>query len=164
MPEVSPRLSGGEASAELPVHLRVANCGDRVYVDLCDPAWRAVEIRSDGWSIVTRPAVRFRRTKGMQSISTPLAGEDVKRLGGLRDHLNVDDDSFVLIVSWLLAILRGRGPYPILALTGEQGTGKSLLADMLRSLIDPRTAGLRSLPRDARDLRGCYERSRPGVR
>ena len=64
------------------------------------------------------------------------------------------DDAGVdaLAVSWLLAILRGRGPYPILALTGEQGTGKSLTADMLRSLLDPHTASLRSLPRDTRDL------------
>src|SRR4029078_13114342 len=60
--------------------------------------------------------------------------------------------SFVLVVAWLLAILRGRGPYPILALTGEQGTGKTLLAEVLKSLVDPRTAGIRALPADARDL------------
>ena len=57
-----------------------------------------------------------------------------------------------MVVSWLLSILRGRGPYPILALTGEQGTGKSLLADMLRSLLDPKIAGLRSIPDNTRDL------------
>jgi hypothetical protein len=58
----------------------------------------------------------------------------------------------VLAVSWVLASLRGSGPYPILALSGEQGTGKSLKARMLRSLIDPHTASLRSLPRNTRDL------------
>ena len=137
---------------EREVHLRVANCDGRIYLDLCDPAWRAIEIRSDGWSIVDRPPVRFRRTAGMLQIPDPLTGGDVPQLGGLRDHLHVDDSSFVLLVSWLLAILWGRGPYPILACTGEQGTGKSLTADMLRSLLDPKTAGLRSLPRDTRDL------------
>ncbi len=55
-------------------------------------------------------------------------------------------------MSWLLSSLRGRGPYPILALTGEQGTGKSFTAYELRSLIDPHTASLRSLPRETRDL------------
>ena len=137
---------------EREVHLRVANCRDRVYLDLCDPAWRAIEIRSDGWSIADSPPVRFRRTRGMLQIPDPVPGGEVKELGGLRDHLNVDDDSFVLVVAWLLAIIRGSGPYPILALTGEQGTGKSLLADMLRSLLDPRTAGLRPLPSNTRDL------------
>ena len=134
------------------VHLRVANCGDRVYLDLCDPAWRAIEIRNDGWSIVDRPPVRFRRTRGTLQIPDPVAGGEIKELGGLRNHLHVDDFCFVLVVAWLLSILRGRGPYPILALTGEQGTGKSLLADMLRSLLDPKTAGLRSLPDNTRDL------------
>lgn len=138
--------------AEHAVHLRVANCGARVYLDLCDPAWRAIEIRNDGWSIVDRPPVRFRRTRGMLQIPDPVAGGETKELGGLRNHLHVDDDSFILIVAWLLSIMRGRGPYPILALTGEQGTGKSLLADLLRSLLDPKTAGLRSLPDNTRDL------------
>lgn len=44
------------------------------------------------------------------------------------------------------------GPYPVLALTGEQGTAKSTAASMLRSLVDPSTVPLRSLPRDERDL------------
>ena len=50
----------------------------------------------------------------------------------------------VLTVSWLFASVRGCGPYPILALTGEQGIGKSLTGQMLRSLIDPHIAPLRS--------------------
>ena len=138
--------------AEHEVHLRVANCGDHIYLDLCDPRWRAVEITSDGWRIIDRPPVRFRRTKGMLQIPDPVSGGEIAKIGGLRKHLHIEDDAFVLVVSWLLASLRGKGPYPILALTGEQGTGKSLTADMLRSLLDPKTAGLRSLPDNTRDL------------
>jgi len=37
-----------------------------------------------------------------------------------------------------------RGPYPVLCLAGEQGTGKSTLARLVRSLIDPASAPLRS--------------------
>ena len=40
--------------AEHEVYLRVANCGDQIYLDLCDPAWRVVEITSDGWRIIAR--------------------------------------------------------------------------------------------------------------
>jgi hypothetical protein len=29
---------------------------------------------------------------------------------------------FVLVVAWLLAALRARGPYPLLAISGEQGS------------------------------------------
>jgi hypothetical protein len=131
------------------VHLRVAQHDDKVYLDLCDDAWRAAEIDDDGWRIVDNPTVRFRRTRGMLPIPDPVSNGDVHEL---KKHINVGDTAFVLIVSWLLAILRGCGPYPILAFTGEQGTGKTLAAEMLRSLLDPHTAPLRSLPRDTRDL------------
>jgi hypothetical protein len=130
-------------------HLRVAEHGGCIYLDLCDKRWRAVEIDENGWRIIDRPPVRFRRTRGMLPLPEPVLGGSVDEL---RKHLHVDDHAYVLAVSWLLAVLRGRGPYPILALTGEQGTGKSFTAHQLRSLVDPHSAPLRSLPRDTREL------------
>src|SRR5262245_36201256 len=47
------------------VHMRIAEHGGRIYIDLTDKEWRAVEIDADGWTIVDRPPVRFRRAKGM---------------------------------------------------------------------------------------------------
>ena len=141
------------------VHLRIAAVGeDRVYLDLCDARWRQVEITRDRWRIIeseTSP-VRFRRTAGMLALPPPEPGGSIQ---DLRQFINIssdgneaDDDPFILIVSFLLAVLRGRGPYPVLGLSGEQGTGKSLLLDLIRRLIDPNVAALRSLPRDVRDV------------
>jgi hypothetical protein len=48
--------------------------------------------------------------------------------------------------------VRPCGPYPVLGLMGEQGSGKSSFAKILRSLVDPNTALLRSFPREDRDL------------
>ena len=62
------------------------------------------------------------------------------------------DDDFVLVVAWLLAALRNRGPYPVLILSGEQGSAKSTFSAVLRALIDPNTAPLRALSREDRDL------------
>jgi hypothetical protein len=58
----------------------------------------------------------------------------------------------VLVVAWLLAALRPRGPYPIIALSGEQGSAKSTFTRMLKALIDPNTSPLRALPREDRDM------------
>jgi hypothetical protein len=58
----------------------------------------------------------------------------------------------ILVVSWLVAAFRPRGPFPVLALNGEQGTGKSTTDRVLRSLVDPSTANMRSSPRSNRDL------------
>src|SRR5437667_12134418 len=43
-------------------------------------------------------------------------------------------------------------PYPVLALHGEQGSGKSTAARLLRKLVDPNVASLRAAPRNEHDL------------
>jgi hypothetical protein len=131
------------------VYLRVAPHGENIYLDLGDETWRVAEIDADGWRIVDLPPVRFRRTPGMQALPTPLLGGSIEEL---RKHLNLSASAFVLCVGWLLQVLRGRGPYPILALNGEQGAGKTTAADKLRRLVDPNSASMRALPRDNRDL------------
>ena len=71
----------------------------------------------------------------------------------MRDFINVKaDEDFILVIAWLLAALRDTGPYPVLTVIGEQGSAKSTLMEILRSLIDPNVANLRSPPRDDRDL------------
>jgi hypothetical protein len=59
---------------------------------------------------------------------------------------------FVLIVSWLIAALRPIGPYPVLIINGEQGSGKSICCRVLRRLIDPNGAELRSDTRKEEDV------------
>src|SRR5438046_7757433 len=61
-------------------------------------------------------------------------------------------NDFVLVVAWLLATLRPRGPYPLLAISGEQGSAKTVLSKMLKALIDPNVAPVRALPREEREL------------
>ena len=71
----------------------------------------------------------------------------------LRTFLNISaEGDFVLIVCWLLACLRGKPPFPLLVLMGEQGSAKSTLAKFLRRLVDPNDAPLRALPKNERDL------------
>ena len=135
---------------ELAVHIRVGELGGRLYLDLCDPSWRAVEIDAAGWRVIENPPVRFRRTAGMKPLPMPARGGSIDEL---RSFLNVQTDGeFVLAVAWVLACLRNRGPYPVLVVSGEQGSAKSTFTAMLRALIDPNTAPLRALPREDRDL------------
>jgi energy-coupling factor transporter ATP-binding protein EcfA2 len=71
----------------------------------------------------------------------------------LKYFLNIKkSEQFVLLIAWIIAALRNRGPYPILVLIGEEGTGKSTLVRLVRGLIDPNKVALRALPRDERDL------------
>ena len=71
----------------------------------------------------------------------------------LQSFLNLPSrNDFVLIVAWLLAALRSRGPYPLLAISGEQGSAKTVLSKLLKALIDPNAAPVRSLSREEREL------------
>jgi hypothetical protein len=132
------------------VHVRIGGVENTIYLDLCDEQWRAVEIDSAGWRVVSSPPVRFRRAPGMQPLPVPVAGGSISTL---RSFLNIKSDAdFVLVVSWILAALRDRGPYPVIALSGEQGSAKSTFSGLIRSVLDPNTAPLRALPREDRDL------------
>lgn len=73
-------------------------------------------------------------------------------LAMLRSFLNVSDSGFVLMVSWLIAALSGRGPFPILVLNGSQGSGKSTTSALLRLLVDPRSTPSLAPPKDDEDL------------
>jgi hypothetical protein len=132
------------------VHIRVGGLDGRLYLDLGDETWRAVEIDATGWRVIDNPPVRFRRAAGMQPLPMPALGGSVETL---RSFLNVQSDTdFVLVIAWALAALRNRGPYPVIVLSGEQGSAKSTFCAILRALLDPNTAPLRALPREDRDL------------
>jgi hypothetical protein len=136
--------------AEHPVFLRVAEADGRIYIDLANDAWEAVEISSRGWHVITEPPVRFRRTNGMRPLPHPVTGGALEEL---RAFLNVESaDDWILAVAWLLGALRARGPYPLMVLQGEQGAAKSTTARVLRELIDPNTSPLRAKPRDVQEL------------
>jgi hypothetical protein len=135
---------------ERQVHIRVGGLDGQLYLDLGDERWRAVEIDATGWRVIDNPPVRFRRASGMKPMPIPVRGGSVATL---RSFLNVQTDAdFVLVVAWALACLRNHGPYPVIVLSGEQGSAKSTFSAILRALLDPNTAPLRAFPREDRDL------------
>lgn len=134
---------------ECPVFLRTASHEDRLYIDLADADWRVVEVDATGWRVVAAAPVRFRRPSDMLPLPMPVKGS----VKNLLPFLNLKaGDGRILAVAWLLAAMRPTGPYPLLALAGEQGSGKSGLSRMLRSLVDPAGVPLRAMPRDERDF------------
>jgi hypothetical protein len=105
------------------VYIRVAEHEGRIYLDLADDLWRAVEIGPEGWRVILCPPVRFRRAAGMLPLRMPVRGGSVEALSSFLNLPNRSD--FILVVAWLLAALRGGGPYPLLAVSGEQGSAKT---------------------------------------
>jgi hypothetical protein len=120
------------------VHIRVAKHEGRIYLDLADKHWRSVEIGPKGWWVVSSPPVRFRRAAGMLPLPTPEGGGCLETLA---TFLNLPgSDEFILILAWLLAALRPSGPYPLLAIAGEQGSAKTVLTKCSVQLVDHNAA------------------------
>jgi len=134
------------------VFLRVGGDGDDViYLDLANEAWESVKITAGGWSIVTDAPVRFRRSRGMLPLPTPVPGG---KLTDVLEFLNVgrDPDIETFLLGHLIQSLRPHGPFQILELSGEHGSAKTCAIEVEKNLIDPSTPLTRGDVRDVRDL------------
>jgi hypothetical protein len=101
--------------------VRVAEHNGHVY--LSDQHWRAVEIGAEGWRVVSFPPMRFRRLAGLLPLPVPQRGSSIE-FGSLLNLPDQNDQG--LAVAWLWAAL-----IPILAISGEQGSAKTVLTNTL---------------------------------
>jgi hypothetical protein len=134
---------------EFSVHTRLAQHEGSIWLDLVNDKWQTVEISKEGWFVRESAPVKFRRSRGTLPLPIPSMGGSLCQLWRFA---NVKQEDRVLVLAWLVAAYRPRGPYPVLDLIGGQGCAKSTTARVLQSLVDPNLAGLRSAPRDERDL------------
>lgn len=147
----------GRHGDEYEVFVRLAGQDGKVYLDLGDEDWRVVEIDAKGWRVRDHSPVKFRRPKGLLPLPAP---EEGGNLSGLWRFVNIAKADRVLFLGCLVASLNASGPYPILFVFAEQGSGKTSAARFARALFDPNSAPVRSEPRDARDLMIAASNSR----
>jgi hypothetical protein len=118
--------------------------GSAYFVDLGNHSGQAIAIRDQGRLAVDRPAVHFRRPVGLLPLRMLSRDGLIDRL---RSCVNLTEADFRLMVTWLTAVLRPVGSYPILVLNGEQSTAKSTLVKALGRLAqDHRKVWARTAP------------------
>jgi hypothetical protein len=128
-----------------PLALRVAASHGTIVLDLGTEDGACAVIEPRAWRIEATSPVLFRRSELTGALPRPEPGGDIAQL---RRLLNVTDESWLLVLGWLVASLLPDIPHPILHLRGEQGSAKSTGARTLVSLVDPSAAPLRSIPGD----------------
>ena len=135
--------------------------GDAIYIDLGDPAWRAVQITPSGWSIIHEVPVRFIRSASTKALPVPETGGSIRLFRpfcNLRRPPRKDqegtavDTDFVVLIGHILAIFRPDASYPVFVALGEHGSCKSTLAILIVRLTDPRAPEQRSPPTNEEDL------------
>jgi len=128
------------------LHLRSAVGGESVWLDLGDTTGRAVQITGHGWRVQDSAPMLFHRTALTAALPEPETGGT---LGELWAMLNVAPEDHPLVLAWLLAALFTPDlPCPVLALTGEQGTGKTTATKRAAALVDPTHPQVRRSPKD----------------
>lgn len=139
-------------SPEKTIHVRKAKVDGDIYFDLGGVDYEQVKITKDGWSVIysSESPVHFVRPVRMRPMPHPEQGGS---LGLLPKYINVQDpQDLALIIGWLVGAMNTDGPYPILVLNGEQGSGKTTVSRLIVDLVDPSSPGASSPPRSERDL------------
>lgn len=129
-----------ERTHPVPLHLRVADLGDTLVLDLGQPGtMRCVVITKDGWTVEDEPPerVHFRRPGSLAALPTPTRGVGLEPLRRLL-AFEADDRRWHLTRGWLAVCLRAEIPRPLLLAVGAPGTGKSTRGRLIVNVIDPR--------------------------
>lgn len=149
------RMATAKARFEGPRYdrsLRIGWARDAIYLALFDDEQRAVRITKDGWEFVheSECPMRFVRGATTESLPTPVSGNDLEEM--LRKVLNVDEAHLPLVTAFLTGVFLPTGTFPVLVVTGQQGSGKSFGSSIIRNIVDPQRGGLQKLPRDEGSL------------
>lgn len=137
----------------LTCYVRVAPDGTGgIWLDLADGTGEAIHITPHGHRIVGGGPL-FRQGALQAPLPRPEPGGSLERLW---EFIPVVQDQRPLVLAWLLQALWPSGPYAHLFTQGPQGSGKTLAARVLKSLIDPEPGeGVLGPPRSEEDLAVC---------
>ena len=97
--------------------------------------------------MVDRSPVHFQRPAGHLALPIPIRGGSIDLV---RPYVNLNDADFRLLIGWMAAALLPEGPYPILVIHGEQGSAKTTLMKIIRSLLDPQLSPVLAEPHSTR--------------
>ena len=135
------------------VFIRVGGDLKTVYHDLGREDGLVVEITGDGHQATFSPTVKLVRTEGMQPLPVPTVVSGCNRgLDRFRRLVNLDGDNWLLLLAFLIGTFRSKGPFACLSVEGERGSGKSVVCELLKQIVDPSTTLRLSMPDDARNL------------
>src|SRR3990167_7641516 len=113
---------------------RVALVGNTITYDLGDNS-NVVEITSRGWKVTGAKEALFRRLTHQKEQITPQKGG---KITDILNFVNLDtSQERLLYLTYLPATFFVDIPRPQIVVTGEQGSAKSTLLKLTRSLIDP---------------------------
>ncbi|MGZ3726845.1 MAG: hypothetical protein ACXWQQ_13650 [Pseudobdellovibrio sp.] len=142
------------------VRIRSGRVSDTVIVDLCDHNGTCAMIHPGRVEYTTVSPIPFLRPLKQEPFPLPRKPKikDFLKLFKKWQNLKNENDS-LLILAWIITTLIGGHAYPILILTGGQGSGKTTFSIRLRKLVDPTSTMLQTAVKDPRDFHALVSNS-----
>lgn len=130
---------------------------DGIEIDLANETGQCVRITKNEIKLA-EPSVEFFRPNNIRSLPIPNEEGSLKTLF---QYVNVvDPQQQIAVMAFMVAAAFPKADdYPLLFLTGEQGTGKSFATELIASIIDPRTSTKKAMPKSERDIAVMAARS-----
>ena len=139
-----------EQNIRFKTYLRTGEHEDKIYIDIGNADWQAIEIDADGWRIVDQAPIPFRRNAHMGELPMPKKNGSLEVLKDFACFRTRED--FLLYASFLICSFHPSGPYFHLMLVGEKGSAKSSLARLTQTLLHPSSSSSKGLPKDEDNL------------
>lgn len=137
------------------LHLRVANHpthADTIFYDLCDPQRNCVKLTKSGWRIEPAP-ILFVRYNNQSPQVMPACEYDADIMNKFLALTNLKGPEERLLVKVLMTTLFIPGiSKAILDTHGEQGSAKTFLQRILKSVVDPSRAEMLTIPKRPDEL------------
>lgn len=132
-----------------------------IIINPCFENGDIIHITPDGWTIrapFTHSKEKLKiypvmiKTKGMLPFPSPVRGKG--NIQDIRKFIKAenDDKKFILIVAFIIQSFFFNGPFPLIVIVAEPGSGKTFSTLIIKRIIDPHEAPTLSEPRDPRDM------------
>lgn len=146
--EVWTYIEGRAAIAEpVELPLRCGAAGEGVYIlDLGTPDGSCVEVTSDGWRLLERSPITFRRSKATGALPEPVSGGSWDAFWRI---VNTAKEDRLLLRGSLASMILSDFPHVIIRITGEHGSAKTTATTYLGRLIDPSPVDTLSPPKSS---------------
>ena len=136
-------------SDENKLNNRVSKSEGTFWYDLSNSEWQAVNITKDGWKIVDHPPALFRREQHQKPQVHPTTDGNIWTF---LDSVNVPEEKKLLLIVYLIACFIPDIPHPVIIIYGPPGSGKSILMEFLRDIIDPSQVPKLKIPKGDKDI------------
>jgi hypothetical protein len=137
------------------LNLRVAQPeGYCWYYDLTNKNWEFAKIKSSGWD-VSKGEIIFRRYSNQQAQAYPDRNYEPDIFDRFMKLLNIKTDdrgSILLLKCYIIFLFIPEVQKVVLMLHGSQGTAKSSLQELIKTLVDPSIMKTLTFPRDVNEF------------